>query len=486
MGRRVGEATVEVSGYFLGKVLGLTRHLNEAHLVKQGMRFWFHNPATQDLGDASEIGTRYLVRLPSYQVDRAVLDEEVLRQACAAGAVCWRPAVAGKVTLGGDAGQQIQVTCEDTQRMVHARWVVDASGVAALLARQQGWHQPNRRHPTCCAWARWEGVQDWDGPELAQRHPQWAQACPGIRSTATNHFMGDGWWAWCIPLKGGDTSVGVVFDERRVPWPTKGTLATRLKTFLDQHPVAREMLAHARPREDDLHWRRSLAYSCRVQAGKGFVLVGDAAGFIDPLYSPGLDGLSFTACSAVDLIQTDLRGEPLTDRLARHNLDFGISYQRWFEAVYENKYAYLGDFELMRVAFLLDLGLYYLGVVSQPFRRGEVALREPVFSTPPSRPVFHLMKTYNRRLAAMAGDRRRRGQFGRRNRGERFLFGGYTLEPSSLRTLLFALLRWGWLELGEGWRTWGRSPVQPAIIGATPAASADPELTNKDSRGAVA
>src|SRR2546429_5368682 len=37
-GRRVGEATVEVSGYFLGRVLGLTQHLNEAHLVKQGDR----------------------------------------------------------------------------------------------------------------------------------------------------------------------------------------------------------------------------------------------------------------------------------------------------------------------------------------------------------------------------------------------------------------------------------------------------------------
>ena len=45
--RKVGEASVEVSGYFLGRVLGLTQHLNEAHLVKQGMRFWFFNSRTQ-------------------------------------------------------------------------------------------------------------------------------------------------------------------------------------------------------------------------------------------------------------------------------------------------------------------------------------------------------------------------------------------------------------------------------------------------------
>src|SRR6202162_3399360 len=39
--RRVGEATVEVSAFFLGRILGMTQHLNESHLVKQGMRFWF-------------------------------------------------------------------------------------------------------------------------------------------------------------------------------------------------------------------------------------------------------------------------------------------------------------------------------------------------------------------------------------------------------------------------------------------------------------
>src|SRR5437867_2992825 len=87
--RRVGEATVEVSGYFLGRVLGLTQHLNEAHLVKQGMRFWFFNSDTQSLSECSEIGGRYLSRVPAFQVDRAVLDEEVLRRAQALGAAVW-------------------------------------------------------------------------------------------------------------------------------------------------------------------------------------------------------------------------------------------------------------------------------------------------------------------------------------------------------------------------------------------------------------
>ena len=39
LSRRVGEATVEVSAYFMGRVLGLTQYLNESHLAKQGLRF---------------------------------------------------------------------------------------------------------------------------------------------------------------------------------------------------------------------------------------------------------------------------------------------------------------------------------------------------------------------------------------------------------------------------------------------------------------
>src|SRR5438045_2854193 len=92
LSRRVGEATVEVSAYFMGRVLGLTQYLNENHLVKQGLRFYFANEEVTNLSEASELGGRYQVRLPSYQLDRATLDEEVLRHAGLAGAEILRPA----------------------------------------------------------------------------------------------------------------------------------------------------------------------------------------------------------------------------------------------------------------------------------------------------------------------------------------------------------------------------------------------------------
>src|SRR5439155_10737241 len=197
--RRVGEATVEVSAYFLSRVLGLTQYLNEAHLVKQGMRFWFFNSDTTCLADCSEFGGAYLARVPAYQVDRSTLDEEVLRRACAAGAELVRPASVSKVELNSGADQVLHVRNGEQNTTVSARWVLDASGVAALLARQEGWWRPNRKHPTTAVWAGWKGVKDWDGLEWAQKYPEWSRACHGIRATATNHLVADGWWAGCIP-----------------------------------------------------------------------------------------------------------------------------------------------------------------------------------------------------------------------------------------------------------------------------------------------
>jgi len=148
----------------------------------------------------------------------------------------------------------------------------------------------NNAHPTTAVWARWTGVKDWDGFGTRREISGVGMACHGIRATATNHFVGDGWWAWCIPLKGGDVSIGVVFDQRLVAWPEGGSLGQRLKDFLAQHPVAREIVADAQWREGDVHWRKNLPYYSTTFAGDGFALVGDAGAFLDPFYSPAWIG----------------------------------------------------------------------------------------------------------------------------------------------------------------------------------------------------
>src|SRR5258708_25221379 len=107
----------------------------------------------------------------------------------------------------------------------------------------------------------------------------------------------------------------------------------------------------------------------------------------------------------------------------------------------------MGEFGLMRLAFLLDLGLYYVGIASQPFKRGAVALTEPVFCTPPSTPFFYLIRAYNRRFARIARARRARQGLGRTNDGRRVMVSGYTFARSSSMPVFKALVAWGLLEV---------------------------------------
>src|SRR5206468_7527318 len=146
-----------------------------------------------------------------------------------------------------------------------------------------------------------------------------------------------------------------------------------------------------------------------------------------------------TVSSAAQLIVSQRRGQDIRPGLTKHNLDFSRSYARWFAALYRDKYEYLGEYDLLRLAFLLDLGLYYFGVASQPFKHGKKALCKPVFATPVSTPFFHLMRAYNARFARIARTRRRRHRLGRQNAGRRFMFQGYTFAPSSVTPIFKAL-----------------------------------------------
>ena len=264
--RRVGEATVEVSTYFLTHSLGLAAYLNETQITKQGLRFWFANDRAKDLSECSEIGPRYLARVPAFLVDRAALDEEVLRRAAVLGAELWRERVGPKVrTCTGRTADRSPVRHQEKVgpgqsalggrrfrsggragapgEMVAAQHRAPDDGSLVALERRQGLGRAGT------------------GREISSLGPARVMACA---AAPPNHLMGDGWWAWLIPLKGGDVSIGVVFDQRpRDLAEGRGASGERLKTFLMQHPVGKELMA-------DAEWTRGRhaigGKTCRISA----------------------------------------------------------------------------------------------------------------------------------------------------------------------------------------------------------------------------
>jgi flavin-dependent dehydrogenase len=449
--RKVGESAIELSSWFLTRVLGIDRHLFLDQLPKYGLRFWFFNDAVTCLDEAGELGNRYQTRVPSFHIDRARLDEHVQGLAVAAGAERRRPARVIDVRLqeGGDTVLRLE-TPEGLQE-VAARWVVDATGRAAWLARALDLHQPVPEHPTHSVWARYSGTRDFDQGWLASRDGD-PGAAVASRGFSTNHFTGPGWWLWIIPLPGGDVSVGVVWDERLFGLPPGENLSARFEAFLRSFPAGRELMRDAVRREGDLHALKHLPYRVSQVMGDGWAMVGDAAGFIDPFYSPGLDWASCTISRVTDLIAKDLTGgfDPQARHAAirAHNADFKRSFERWLRALYVDKYYYLGDSELMEVALRLEVSLYYFGVVTPAYREphGRVI---PPFAPPVSLPFYLLMRWTNARLARLGKARLGAGTWGRSNAGRRVFLKGFKLGPSSLRFVPYALARLAWLEAGS-------------------------------------
>ncbi len=437
--RKVGEATTEVSGSFLTKRLCLTHHLAHHHIAKQGLRFWFANSEARGFEECGELGSFYQVHLPSYQVDRAVLDQHVLDLAVAEGVELLRPAKVTSLKFG-TRGSELMVDTGSGPVTVSARWVVDASGRATVLARKLGMLSPLPEHPTNSVWARFRGVKDLDGYELRGRYPGFARACQASRTAATNHLTGYGWWAWIIPLKGGDYSVGVVYDERLFTLPDGDSLAARLKAHLVEHPVGRELLGEAEAIPGDVKAYSGLPYFAKEIAGPGWQIVGDAVGFLDPLYSAGLDYCSWTITAALNRILAERGGEKVD--FADINARFQRSYHGWFRALYKDKYHYLGDAELMRSAFLMDLAWFFFGPVRELVECPKGGFERFPFDGPVDGAVSRFMAFTNQRLAHIAQKRRAAGVYGANNLNHRVMVSGFVPTPKVLRLVLRGVRLW--------------------------------------------
>lgn len=438
--RKVGEATVEVSSIFLHRVLGLYDHLSREHLPKHGLRYWFTDHPERSLFEMSEVGPGEAPRLPSFQLDRGKLDQYLLELAQQEGCEVLRPA---KVKAYDDTWpcSTLQLEVDGERRPVTTRWVIDASGRYTFLARRKGLKQRIEHHRTAAVWGRWTGAADFDGDQLLGSDPR-QQRLPHVtpsRRLATNHFCGYGWWAWVIPLSNGETSVGVVYNKDLFQLPEGNSTEARYRAHITSQAGLRELLQGAELKQDDFLAYSHLPYRASQYMGRGWTLVGDAASFIDPYYSPGLDHASMSIYAAMRIISQELVGDlsgetleagspdhdspgrsPLDQAIEVHNGNFQRSYDRWIAGLYLGKYELLGDAELTSAAFLFDTAMYYLGVVT-PLCNDLDGMALPTFGLdlPQAKVAYRTMQTFNGRLLKLARFRRQAGTYGRRNIGWR-------------------------------------------------------------------
>jgi flavin-dependent dehydrogenase len=439
---KVGEATTEMSAMFLTRRLGMWPHLEAEQLPKEGLRYWFSNARVTGHANASETGGFLRSAVPAFQLRRDALDEHLLASAAKEGAEILRPAKARDVAVG-DFEHRVTIEHGGEVREITCRWLLDATGRVNFLGRRLDLIQRNDEHPTASMWCRWKNVRHID--ELATRNGL-SGGNVGSRRLATNHYTGYGYWIWVIPLGNGETSIGVVFDKRLVDLHHSKNRHADFVAFLKAIPSLAELLEDAEPRLDDFRFYSHLPYFTKQYMGNGWALLGDAASFIDPYYSPGLDHAAFTVEATVEIIKADAMQKDVAALIAEHNAAFLRSYDRFFRAAYIDKYYYMGESDLLSAAFLLDTAQYYIFVVIPAYRILKKFHWMPVLGPKPALVSYNLMRIYNRRFRDLAEARRNAGRAGERNDGRR-IKAYFNLNLAPLRMVLRGLKLWLYAEL---------------------------------------
>lgn len=466
---KVGEATTEMSAMFMTRRLAMWHHLEAEQLPKEGLRYWFSNEKVKCHGDATEAGGFLRSSVPAFQLRRDALDEHLLETAVKEGAELVRPARVTEVELG-EFDHRVTIDQHGEKRTIACRWVLDATGRVNLIGRKLDLIDRNDEHQTAAIWCRWKNVRHID--DLAARDPRGLAARNiGSRRLATNHYMGYGYWIWVIPLGNGETSIGVVFDKNLVSLHQSKNRPEDFVAFLRAIPALAELLEGAEPRLDDLRFYGHLAYVTRQYMGDGWALLGDAAAFLDPYYSPGLDHAAFSVEATVELIKKQSMGEDITAAIAEHNVTFVRSYHRFFNAAYRGKYHYMGEADLLAASFILDTAHYYIFVVTPAYRFLKKFFWMPVLGPKPAFVSYHLMKAYNSRFKTIAEARRAKGEAGMRNAGRRYK-AYFNLNVAPFHMVLRGLKIWAIAE-ADMLRMKFRRRRMPAVA-APPVAENEP------------
>ena len=360
--QKVGEATVQLSGYYFSKVLDLEEHLLQEHLMKYNLRFYWRSPGTSadSYEHYSQSYIRTLSNIASYQLDRNKIEAELLRQILHLPNVVLQTGICDlSVSVSSGSAHHVSYVCNEAAHAADAEWLVDTSGRSRLLARQLGLQKKNEiRHGASFFWV--DGVLNIE--KLTELSPTQARLHSRRRMTghlpvwlATNHFVGEGYWFWVIPLHG-KTSLGLVYDRGKIA----AAEVSGPDKLIDW--VCREFPLFAR----DLRSRKILdhgmfadfSYDCqRTISSDRWAVVGEAGRFSDPLYSPGGDLIALYNTLITDCILSD-DDRQLRAKTSVYEILMRVLYQAYVPS-YADSYEVLGDQECFALKYSWELAVYF-------------------------------------------------------------------------------------------------------------------------------
>ena len=229
----------------------------------------------------------------AYQVWRPTFDKILLDNARSSGAhVCEGYAVTGVNVDSCRVNLLTYRTDDGSAGTIEANWIVDASGQSAMLSRTLGLRQWDERFRNMAVYGYFKGSERLPSPD---------------ESNIFIESFPDG-WVWNIPLREDLASVGVVIDsEQGASAIAKHGVDRYFRRQIDSAVRSRQMLSGARLTERP-SVVKDWSYSSSATVGDGWILVGDAACFVDPLFSSGVHLAMMSAVMAaayIDAVRRD-------------------------------------------------------------------------------------------------------------------------------------------------------------------------------------
>ncbi len=414
---KVGESTVEESSSYMVRRLGLSTYLYQHQLPKNGLRFFFDSPEKDvPLTEMSEMGSDHFPFHPSFQLERASLERDLVPMNRAIGIEVELGAKVVDLTIDPSGPHTVVWERAGERREETARWVCDASGRRHVLQRKLG-HKVTKeeRLNTGAAWGRYRNVAGLD----AVNDPAWkARVRYTTRHLSTNHFMYDGYWIWFIPLAQDLMSVGVVYDKDRCPDGPRSR--EEMEAFLDRHRAPRDLMKGA-VFEDFRTYAHLPFHSETYYSADRWALTGEAGAFTDPFYSPGSDFIATANDLITALITTEGDAEAKNDGRFAELVELANAFYRLkYESnigLYARQYPGFGSFEIFRLKYLLDFHNYY-NLVYWPFLADKLSdpawLREEIGF---AEYVVRAVTTFGEHFARMGEELRARGEYHLENRG---------------------------------------------------------------------
>jgi flavin-dependent dehydrogenase len=268
----------------------------------------------------------------SWHVQRDKFDKLLYDTAFNRGATCSDSTRVLEIDIKNKGNHQL--TLQDSAGKefgVSTKVIVDASGQSSMIANRLGLKEYYPDLKKAAIWGYFEGAARAGGgnPEVT---------C--ILNTESKDA-----WFWYIPLGNGTVSVGVVGDNdfllKRGNAPDK-TFAEEVKNC----PGVQRRLQNA-TQVGKFNVAKEFSYKTSAKAGDGWVLVGDAGGFIDPIYSSGVFLALKSGVMAGEAVAEGLHaGDVSAKQLGRweREYDEGVKWIRKLVRVFYNKQFSFADF----------------------------------------------------------------------------------------------------------------------------------------------